>query len=64
MVKADCFAYSNKQAIKGNKIQQVEGCRCLNELYCKSVKCNFYRNDIHRSDIERDIRCYSDEKSK
>lgn len=45
--KKDCFAYKDKK------------CCALNELYCKKEDCNFYRNDIKMSDIERSIRKYN-----
>lgn len=43
----DCFAYSPNR------------CYGLNELYCKSRKCNFYRKDITIEQIENSIRIYS-----
>lgn len=44
MNREDCFANA------GNK------CSALSEKNCKN--CKFYRNDLKRADIERDIRCY------
>lgn len=49
--KTDCFSY------KSNGIQET--CCGLNDLYCKSGHCSFYRNDISMAEIEADIKCYS-----
>lgn len=49
MEKKDCFAYKEKQG--------HSGCTALNKIDCKN--CNFYRNDISKAEIERDVRHYA-----
>lgn len=43
--KPDCFAYTQ------------EGCTALHDQDCET--CHFYRNDISKAKIERDINRYS-----
>lgn len=53
ITKKDCFGYIEVR--KGHK-----RCYGLKNLYCKNVKCKFYRTDLTKSDIERDIRNYAE----
>ena len=53
MTRRDCFGYIENG--KGHK-----KCYGLKNLYCKNGKCEFYRTDLKKSKIERDIRRYSD----
>lgn len=49
----DCFAFVEKNG--------HQGCRALNDLYCKKEECKFYksREDIDTAKIEEDIKNYS-----
>lgn len=49
--KKDCFAY-----IKNNG---HESCYGLNKLYCKNKKCKFYKKDITKEKIEKDLEKYA-----
>lgn len=46
--KVDCFGYINNNG--------HESCYGLKKLGC--TNCNFYKNDITKEDIEKDIRKY------
>ena len=50
MDRKDCFA--RYQSPNGEA-----GCSALNEKNC--LNCNFYRNDLRRDEIEKDIEKYS-----
>lgn len=52
MTNKDCFGYIEDK--EGNK-----KCYGLNKLYCRNGDCEFYRTDLKRSDIEKDIRRYA-----
>ena len=47
----DCFAYIDRNGHKS--------CYCLDKLYCKNSKCEFYRNDITISKIEKSVELYA-----
>lgn len=53
MIKKDCFAYVNKNG--------HQGCRALNDLYCKKEKCKFYKRKcaISLKEIEEAIKNYA-----
>lgn len=53
MIKEDCFSYVEK-----NKHQ---GCRALNDLYCKKEECKFYKRkcEVSIEKIEEDIKNYA-----
>lgn len=51
MTKKDCFAYIDR---KGH-----DSCFCLDNLYCRNEKCNFYRTDITVPQIEASVKRYS-----
>ncbi|MCI8620610.1 MAG: hypothetical protein HFJ50_02010 [Clostridia bacterium] len=46
--KTDCFGYINNAG--------HESCYGLNKLEC--VNCHFYRNDVTKADIEKDVKQY------
>ncbi len=46
----DCFAFY--ETTSGEKY-----CSALKEKNCEN--CNFYRNDIKRADIEKDVKSYN-----
>lgn len=48
--KKDCFAYIDRNGHKS--------CYCLEKLYCKNKKCNFYRTDITIPKIEKSVEHY------
>lgn len=50
-VKKDCFAYIDRNG--------HDSCFCLDNLYCRKEKCNFYRNDIRIPQLEASVRNYS-----
>ena len=51
LTKVDCFAYLNEAG--------RHSCYGLKKLYCKETgKCPFYRTDLHKSKIEKDIFVY------
>lgn len=48
-INKDCFAFKERNGHMG--------CKALSLLDCKD--CKFYRNDITETEIEQDIRHYS-----
>lgn len=53
MTKKDCFGYTENK--EGHK-----KCYGLKNLYCQNEECEFYRTDLKKSEIERDIRRYAE----
>ena len=49
--KKDCFAYIDRNG--------HDSCFCLDNLYCRKEKCNFYRTDITVPQIEASVKRYS-----
>lgn len=52
----DCFGYTIR---KGHK-----SCSGLKNLYCQNSFCKFYRNDITKEEIKKDIKLYAEEYKK